>query len=75
MNYLFGVKLNLNPHLKTINRKTDGLLDWLGAWGGMLDGLYLIAELLIEAYNVYFIKAKLLWLLTKISPSQQSITN
>ena len=50
-------------------------MDWLGAWGGMLDGLYLIAELLIEAYNVYFIKAKLLWLLTKILPTQQSIRN
>ena len=39
----------------------------------MLDGLYLIAELLIESYNVYFIKAKLLWLLTKILPSQKII--
>ena len=67
--------MNLKPHLKTINRKTDGLLDWLGEWGGMLDGLYLIAELLIEAYNVYFIKAKLLWLLTKFLPSQKFYTN
>ena len=49
----------LNANLDTINRKTDSLFDWMGAWGGMLDGLHAIAELLLESLSVYAIKAKL----------------
>ena len=65
----FSIKLNLNPHLQIVNRKIDGLLDWIATWGGLLYGLHLIAELLIEVYSVYFIKAKLAWLLVKVLPS------
>ena len=44
---IFSISLNLNENLNTINRKTDSLFDWMGAWGGMHDGLNAIAELLL----------------------------
>ena len=58
-NSQFSVKLNLDPHLQIVNRKIDGVLDWLATCGGLIFALHLIAELLIEFYAVYFIKAKL----------------
>ena len=47
----FSIQLKLNDDILQINRKTDSALDWLGAWGGMLDGLHLISELLIPSGN------------------------
>ena len=52
--------MNLNANLNKIDRKTDSLFDWMGAWGGMHDGLYTIAELLLHFFSVYSIKARLL---------------
>ena len=57
---IFSINLNLNANLNTINRKTDSLFDWMGAWGGMHDGLHAIAELLLQFFSVYAIKARLL---------------
>ena len=45
--------------MRTINRKTDSLLDWLGDWGGLLDGLSLIAEVIVHTYSVYMLNSKL----------------
>ena len=42
-----------------INRKTDSLLDWLGDWGGLLDGLSLIAKVIVHTYSVYMLNSKL----------------
>ena len=70
-NSQFSVKLNLDPHLQIVNRKIDGLLDWLATCGGLLFALHLIAELLIEVYAVYFIKSKLAGLLVKVLPSDK----
>ena len=67
----FSVKLNLNPNFEIVNRKIDGILDWLATCGGLLFALHLIAELLIEIYAVYFIKAKLAWLVIKVLPSDK----
>ena len=50
---MLSISLNLNENLKTINRKTDSLFDWMGAWGGMHDGLHTITELLLEFLSVY----------------------
>ena len=63
--------MNLDPHLQIVNRKIDGLLDWLATCGGLLFALHLIAELLIEVYAVYFIKSKLAGLLVKVLPSDK----
>ena len=41
----------------------------MGAWGGMLDGLRTIAELLVELYSVYAIRRKLTWLFIRFLPS------
>ena len=38
--------------LKVYNRKTYSLLDWLGDVGGLIDGLYLIGEILVTGYSV-----------------------
>jgi len=33
-------------------RKTYSLLDWIGDVGGLLDGLYLIGEILVTGYSI-----------------------
>ena len=48
--------MTLNTDFMTINRKTDNFLDWMGDWGGLIDGLTLIAEIIINAYQVYSLK-------------------
>ena len=55
-----------------INRKTDSLLDFLADVGGFVDAIYMIIEVLVEAYSLYMIKSKLAWLLVKIIPSKKS---
>ena len=71
---MFSISLNLNENLNTINRKTDSVFDWMGAWGGMHDGLHTITELLLELLSVYTIKAKLL-LFIRYLPSIRSNTS
>ena len=42
--YIFSsLYLGQGKDLMTINRKTYNLLDWLGDWGGLLDGLRMVA--------------------------------
>ena len=48
-----------NLDLKVHNRKTYSLLDWLGDVGGLLDGMYLIGELLIAGYSASSLKSYL----------------
>ena len=72
--YIFSISLNLDANLKTINRKTDSLFDWMGAWGGMHDGLHTITELFLEFLSVHAIKAKLLFFI-KYLPSAQPDAN
>ena len=48
--------VSLSPDVRNITRKTYGLLDWFGDWGGLLDSLFLIAELIcypISANELY----------------------
>ena len=41
--YIFSsLYLGQGKDLLTINRKTYNLLDWLGDWGGLLDGLRMV---------------------------------
>ena len=47
---IYSVSVTLSADYLTINRKTDNLLDWMGDWGGLIDGLSLIAEIIINNY-------------------------
>ena len=49
----FSYLIRVEKDLKAINRKTDSLLDWLGGWGGLLDGLNYIAKYLLSSYSFY----------------------
>ena len=53
-----------------INRKTDSFFDWLGDWGGLLDGLTLIVEIIVNAYQRYALKIKVAWLFVRHLPSR-----
>ena len=55
-----------------INRKTDSILDFLADVGGFVDAIYMIVEVLAEAFSLYVIKSKLAWLLVKIMPTKKS---
>ena len=66
---IFSIKLNLNADLNTINRKTDSLFDWMGAWGGMFDGLRIVGEFILEIYSVYALRSKLTYLFIRFLPS------
>ena len=67
---IFSASVTLSPEYLTINRKTDNLLDWMGDWGGLIDGLTLIAEILINNYQVYSLKIKVAWLFVRFKPSK-----
>ena len=41
----------MGKDLKEHNRKTYSLLDWIGDVGGLLDGLYLVGEILVAGYS------------------------
>ena len=47
------VVISLNPNFMIINRKTDSLLDWLAACGGLVDGLKYIGSKIISPYTNY----------------------
>ena len=70
MNPEFSASVTLSADLLTINRKTDSFLDWMGDWGGLIDGLTLIAEILINNYQVYSLKLKVAWLFVRFKPSK-----
>ena len=61
--------ITINPDILKIRRKTDSILDWLGDWGGLLDSLHFLADILISPLAAYMMKSKLAKLLVKIIPS------
>ena len=65
----FSMNVNISPDVPKIRRKTDSLLDWLGDWGGLLDGLNFIVDTLVSPLSAYMMKSKLVQLLVKIIPS------
>ena len=58
------------PNAHKIRRKTDSLLDWLGDWGGLLDSLSFLADILVSPLATYMMKSKISQLLVKILPSE-----
>ena len=64
--------VELNPDVPKIKRKTDSLLDWLGDWGGLLDSLRFLADILLSPLSTYMMNSKLAKLLVKILPSEST---
>ena len=62
----------IKPDVLKIRRKTDSLLDWLGDWGGLLDSLYFIADILVSPLSAYMMKSKIAQLLVKLLPSESN---
>ena len=62
--------MTINSDLRKINRKTDSLLDWLGDWGGLLDGLNFVVKHFLSNYSLYALNSNLAWLLVRFVPSQ-----
>jgi len=52
--------------LKVHNRKTYSLFDWLGDVGGLMDGLYLLGEILVAGYSATslesYLASKFIWI-------------
>ena len=42
--------------LRQINRQTYSLLDWLGDCGGLMDALFLIAEILVAPFASFALR-------------------
>ncbi len=47
-------------------------MDWLGAWGGLLDGLYYIIDFFVGPYSTYMLKSKLALFLVRFLPSESA---
>ena len=68
----FSMDVFISPDVPKVRRKTDSLLDWLGDWGGLLDGLNFLADILLRPLSAYMIKSKLASLIIKILPSEST---
>ena len=63
------INVRLNSDLKKISRKNDSFFDWLGDWGGLLDGLNFIGRLILNPYSLYALQSRLAGLLIRFVPS------
>ena len=45
--------------VRAISRQTYGVLDWMGDWGGLMDALKLLAQLLIMPFQNFAIVSSL----------------
>ena len=61
----------MHPDLYKISRKTDSLFDWLGNWGGLLDGLNFVGKHILSNYSLYALNSQLAWLLVRFVPSDK----
>ena len=59
----------MNDTLKVTYRSTDSLLDWLGDFGGLLEGLNYIGRFFLTSYSGYSLQAKLAQVLVRFVPS------
>ena len=55
----------IDPDVPKVRRKTDSILDWLGDWGGLLDCLNFLVDLLINPYAAFVMNSQLSYLLVK----------
>ena len=63
------MEMTINPDVLKVRRKTDSLLDWLGDWGGLRDGLHFLADIIVSPLSAYMMKSKIVSLLVKFIPS------
>ena len=64
-----SLEVNLSLHKKVINRQTYSLLDWLGDFGGLIDGLFYFCKFLISPVASFSLQATLLSTLFRHRPS------
>ena len=50
-------------------RKTDSFLDWMADWGGLFDGLTLMAQIMTHHYSIYALRSYLTKSLVRLAPS------
>ena len=60
--------IRVNSDMDVINRKTDNLLDWLGDWGGLLDGLKYLCHIILTPYTSYALRLLLTKSLVRFVP-------
>ena len=48
----FLCHFSIDRNLRQVSRRTYSLLDWCGDWGGLLDALFIVAELLVYPVSV-----------------------
>ena len=58
--------------LRAINRKTYNLLDWLGDWGGLLDGLKMIAKIFVSPLTTLALRANLFEMFARVKSPQEN---
>jgi len=71
---LLQITFSRSLDLKVHKRKTYSLLDWIGDVGGLLDGLYLIGEILVTGYSVSSLESYLASTLVWVRNSSQDDT-
>lgn len=52
------VNFSMDTSFRQVSRQTYSLLDWCGDWGGLLDALFLIAEILVYPVSVHELYAR-----------------
>ena len=62
------VVIRVKSDMNVINRKTDNLLDWLGDWGGLLDGLRYVCHIILTPYTSYALQLLLTKSLVRFVP-------
>ena len=62
------VVIRVKSDMNVINRKIDNLLDWLGDWGGLLDGLKYACQIILTPYTSYALQLLLTKSLVRFVP-------
>ena len=72
--YIFtSLYVGQGKDLTRINRRTYNLLDWLGDWGGLLDGLKLITGMLLSPLSNLALNSRLVQTFARVkSPRSQT---
>ena len=70
-----SLEVNLSLHKKVVNRQSYSLLDWLGDFGGLIDGLYYFCKFLISPVVAFSLQATLLSTLFRVRPTSALKSN
>lgn len=64
-----GLEFKQGKSIREINRETYSLLDWLGDWGGLMDALFMIAEVIVAPFSAIALKARLVAVFARVKVS------